>query len=552
MKPRSVWTPWASLLLLIGILASCQQAATPVGPASAAPAAPPAARQATCSDSAIRLVDRGPGIHGAIVADTLHMGGATARVTCSESANQSLLLAGMSIPDDWTAQVRQSQYYLIVISYPGGNRLYVVSRRSDGTACVVDTNDECLVQVSDLPEDFDLRELPDDVAPTIPGGRAASAEPVATDTAPEAAGDPQPRNEATGVAVDAPLLSWSAADRATGYDLYWGTAKNLAADAALGTPIATSYTAVTIGRPGATAAQRRLAGATTYYWRVDAKNDAGTTRGNVWSFTTAAAPAAAAEPVAPAWPKAAHSFSWVDERRITPQNLAAPIGTPTPTLSVTAGAMPEGIELDVDSLRLDGTPKRRGHGSITITATNSAGTADTTVSWKVSCRHSDAEIEVWLQGLRQWEDIYELEDGTWGGESDSKRNIHALFSGPFRLLISVPRRPYHIVELPDGVRADDCQTIRGDYWLFGWEPSVEDFISCSPPWMAMRHPDPSASDAWRTSRPDFFFTVLRNVEVVGVLQGKSRRSRVLSLRAGTVYLLPAGTPGGVRYVEQRC
>ncbi len=25
---------------------------------------------------------------------------------------------------------------------------------------------------------------------------------------------------------------------------------------------------------------------TTYYWRVDAKNEAGITQGNVWSFTT--------------------------------------------------------------------------------------------------------------------------------------------------------------------------------------------------------------------------------------------------------------------------
>ena len=315
-------------LALVLLLAACGGAAVPkttAAPAAPAPAQPaepaPAEPQATCDDLAIRLLERGPDIHGAIVADTLHMGGATAPVTCAEPASQSV--ARWSIPDDWTAQAQQSQYYLIVVRYPGGNRIYVISRRNDGTTCVLDTNDECIAQVSDLPEDFALSDLPDDVAPTIPGGREAPP----ADTVPNAAGNPQPRNEAIGVTVDAPLLRWSAAARATGYDLYWGTTKNLAADAALGTPLNTSYTVVTIRMPGATAAERRLAHETTYYWRVDAKNDAGTTRGNVWSFTTAAAPAAAAEPVAPAWPKAAQSFSWVDERAITPVAFT-PTGTP--------------------------------------------------------------------------------------------------------------------------------------------------------------------------------------------------------------------------------
>ena len=305
-----LWTRWAPLLLVLtGILVSCERTATPAAPAEPAPAPPapaapapaqpaepaPAEPQATCDDLAIRLLDRGPGIHGAIVADTLHMGGDTTPVTCSEPASQSV--AGWSIPDDWTAQAQQSQYYLIVIRYPGGNRIYVVSRRSDGSTCIVNTNDECVAEVSDLADDFDLSDLPDDVAPTIPAGReepptppeapTAPEEPTAPDTAPAVPGNPRPRNEATGVTVYAPRLSWSAA-RATSYDLYWGTTKDLAADAALGTPITTSYTPVVIRRPGTTGTEHRLAHETTYYWRVDAKNDAGTTRGNVWSFTTEA------------------------------------------------------------------------------------------------------------------------------------------------------------------------------------------------------------------------------------------------------------------------
>ena len=45
------------------------------------------------------------------------------------------------------------------------------------------------------------------------------------------------------------LLSWSAAARAASYDVYWGTGRNLAADADLGTPIGTTFTATTIRRP---------------------------------------------------------------------------------------------------------------------------------------------------------------------------------------------------------------------------------------------------------------------------------------------------------------
>ena len=280
---RLGWTRWAPLLALTAILAGCGPAVTPTADAPA-PTPPPAEPLATCTDSAIRLLGRGAGIHGAIVADTLHMGGAEASVTCADPANLSLL-TGLSIPDDYTAQAQQSQYYLIVIRYTSGNRLYVISRRSDGTSCVVDTNDRCIAQVTELPDGFDLDDLPDDVAPTIPAGRPAPELPATT--APAAAGNPQPRDGATGVAVETLLLSWSAAARAASYDVYWGREEHLTADAGLGTPIATTSTATTIRRPGATAAERRLALGTTYYWRVDTKNDQGTTTGSVWSFTTA-------------------------------------------------------------------------------------------------------------------------------------------------------------------------------------------------------------------------------------------------------------------------
>ena len=244
------------------------------------PTVGPAPAPASCDDSAIRLLNRDARIHGAIVSDMLHMGGATAPATCMEPANQSLE-AGLSVPDDRTAQVRQSQYYLIVIRYPGGNRLYVLRRLADGTSCVVDTNDECVAQVSDLPDDFYLEDLPDDMSPTLPAGRPAppTGSPAPAPRSPGAASSPQPRDGATGVTVGGPLLTWAAAWRARSYDVYWGVATT-----DLDTPINTSFTALRI------AASADLAPGTLYYWRVDAKNEAGTTRGNVWSFTTGAVP----------------------------------------------------------------------------------------------------------------------------------------------------------------------------------------------------------------------------------------------------------------------
>ena len=274
--------------LAVVTMAACEDMTPTTTPNTGPPSSsgsPAASTQPTCDDRAIRLLDRsGSNIHGAIIADTLHMGGESAPATCTETADLSLL-AGSPMPGGRAAQVQQAQYYVIVIRYPdGNNRLYVISSRVDGTTCIVDTNDVCVATVSGLPDDFDPEEdLPDDVPPTIPGGRDAPPEQPDTDTKPDAVENPYPRNGKTGVTV-APLLSWAASLQAASYDLYYGITKDLA-----GTPITTEHTAVTIPRPGA--ADQRLAGDTTYYWRVDARNDAGATRGTVWSFTTEASEA---------------------------------------------------------------------------------------------------------------------------------------------------------------------------------------------------------------------------------------------------------------------
>jgi len=73
-------------------------------------------------------------------------------------------------------------------------------------------------------------------------------------------------------------VSWLGGINTTSYKLYFGTASNnlsYVADVALNTA---SYQFT------------NLAASTTYYWRVDAVGNAGTTTGNVWSFTTSAFP----------------------------------------------------------------------------------------------------------------------------------------------------------------------------------------------------------------------------------------------------------------------
>ena len=95
-------------------------------------------------------------------------------------------------------------------------------------------------------------------------------------TLPDQVSSPNPFDGATGISTSV-TLSWAAAARATGYDVYFSTveADVISGAAFQGHRTTTSYT------PGA------LASGTTYFWRIDSTNDAGTTEGAVWSFTTA-------------------------------------------------------------------------------------------------------------------------------------------------------------------------------------------------------------------------------------------------------------------------
>jgi hypothetical protein len=93
---------------------------------------------------------------------------------------------------------------------------------------------------------------------------------------PGQASSPSPANSATSVSTTADL-SWTAGSGSTSSDVYFGTDSTPDSGELQGNQTATTFD------PGA------LNNVTTYYWRIDEVNSAGTTTGTLWSFTTAAA-----------------------------------------------------------------------------------------------------------------------------------------------------------------------------------------------------------------------------------------------------------------------
>jgi hypothetical protein len=82
---------------------------------------------------------------------------------------------------------------------------------------------------------------------------------------------PNPADGATNV-LTARLLGWAAADGAASYDVYFGTSNP---------PQYQINTTETIYNPGT------LSYETSYYWRIDSRNEFGITTGHVWRFRTA-------------------------------------------------------------------------------------------------------------------------------------------------------------------------------------------------------------------------------------------------------------------------
>ena len=96
---------------------------------------------------------------------------------------------------------------------------------------------------------------------------------VSPDRLPTPATNPRPEDDAIGVETNTTLV-WTPDGHATSFDVYVGLQPELGALEYLETTAATGFP-VTLSR------------GTTYYWRIDSRNDAGLVLGSVWSFATA-------------------------------------------------------------------------------------------------------------------------------------------------------------------------------------------------------------------------------------------------------------------------
>lgn len=90
---------------------------------------------------------------------------------------------------------------------------------------------------------------------------------------------PNPLNGATNVSITVTLV-WAASSGAASYDVYFGTSQVAVQNATTSDPEFQG------NQPGTNFTPAGLANNTQYFWRIDAKNTAGTTTGSVFSFTT--------------------------------------------------------------------------------------------------------------------------------------------------------------------------------------------------------------------------------------------------------------------------
>ena len=114
---------------------------------------------------------------------------------------------------------------------------------------------------------------------TISNQQALRIYPRPVNSPPIKAASPFPSNGATNQSLNA-FLSWADGGGATSYDVYFGTSPIHQASDSRASRSVTSY-------------QPQLAMGKTYYWRIDARNAYGLTRGDVWQFSTDSDPVSA-------------------------------------------------------------------------------------------------------------------------------------------------------------------------------------------------------------------------------------------------------------------
>ncbi|MDI6787690.1 MAG: fibronectin type III domain-containing protein, partial [Planctomycetota bacterium] len=132
---------------------------------------------------------------------------------------------------------------------------YTVANRADGTLWAWGNNSHGQLGNGNFDNQNSLTPVP---AGTLPALQVTG---------------PVPSHNATAVPVDT-RLSWASATGATSYDVYFGTTTTG------WTPV--TNTVSTLFSPSV------LQYNTQYYWRIDSRNAAGPSAGNIWSFTTLA------------------------------------------------------------------------------------------------------------------------------------------------------------------------------------------------------------------------------------------------------------------------
>ena len=186
---------------------------------------------------------------------------------------------------------------------------------------------------------------------------------------------PDPADGANGVVVSTDLR-WSSGGRTTTYDVYLGTDRTLGADTHQRTTGTTLFSPSTL-LPG-----------TQYFWRVDANSAAGTTEGEVWSFTTAGT--AGTQP--------RFLTRTVDNQRYRTNSAIAPLQLPQASggrapLRYRLTPVVPGLAFDASLRQLSGTPIASGTYLMRYTVTDAGGAVDSltfTITVNADDDHGDS------------------------------------------------------------------------------------------------------------------------------------------------------------------
>src|SRR5262249_17651917 len=161
-----------------------------------------------------------------------------------------------------------------------------------------------------------------------------------------------PANGATNVAAN-PTLRWNSATSATSYDVNFGTQFPPP-------PYWTSWTG------GTNFNKTTTKEGTKYYWQIVAKNGSGTTKGPIWSFTTATSGAPPPPPPPPPPPATLTITCPADQNATATTTSGMAVSYPAPTAS--GGTAP----VSVVSQPASGSTFPVGMTTVTATATDAA------------------------------------------------------------------------------------------------------------------------------------------------------------------------------------